>query len=420
MKINRLLLFLCATVCGLVSCGTGGSSSESKSDESASAVPVVRYEYGLPIDSFRVDTGRVRSGETLGGILHRSGATRQQIAGITRLPRSEFDVRSIREGKTYYIFYQTDTAGIEHPCYFVYVPSVTQASVLHLTDSLHVEHHEKPTIHRDRTAEVVIESSLWNAMAGNGLPVELALELSDIYAWTIDFFGLQKGDSIRVYYDELYVDTTRIGIGRIYAADFYHAHKWQEAYWFEEGNIHNYFDADGNSLRKAFLKAPLNYKRISSRFTYARKHPIYKIVRPHTGVDYAAPAGTPVVTIGDGVVTMRQYKGGGGNTIKIKHNSTYTTAYLHLSKFANGLQVGQHVKQGQVIGYVGSTGSSTGPHLDFRVWKNGTPIDPLKMVSPPAEPIPTQYKDTFARVVEQYQRALQPLSAVQQPTAADN
>lgn len=420
MKINRLLLFLCATVCGLVSCGTGGSSSESKSDESASAVPVVRYEYGLPIDSFRVDTGRVRSGETLGGILHRSGATRQQIAGITRLPRSEFDVRSIREGKTYYIFYQTDTAGMEHPCYFVYVPSVTQASVLHLTDSLHVEHHEKPTIHRDRTAEVVIESSLWNAMAGNGLPVELALELSDIYAWTIDFFGLQKGDSIRVYYDELYVDTTRIGIGRIYAADFYHAHKWQEAYWFEEGNIHNYFDADGNSLRKAFLKAPLNYKRISSRFTYARKHPIYKIVRPHTGVDYAAPAGTPVVTIGDGVVTMRQYKGGGGNTIKIKHNSTYTTAYLHLSKFANGLQVGQHVKQGQVIGYVGSTGSSTGPHLDFRVWKNGTPIDPLKMVSPPAEPIPSQYKDTFARVVEQYQRALQPLSAVQQPTAADN
>ena len=150
------------------------------------------------------------------------------------------------------------------------------------------------------------------------------------------------------------------------------------------------------------MKAPLNYKRISSKFTHARKHPIYKVVRPHTGVDYAAPMGTPVVSIGDGVVTMKQYKGGGGHTVKIKHNSTYTTAYLHLSKYAKGLAVGKHVKQGEVIGYVGSSGSSTGPHLDFRVWKNGSPIDPLKMVSPPAEPIPAQYKDTFATIVNTY------------------
>jgi murein DD-endopeptidase MepM/ murein hydrolase activator NlpD len=243
-------------------------------------------------------------------------------------------------------------------------------------------------------------------MAGNGLPTELALELSDIYAWTIDFFGLQKGDSIRVYYDEQYVDSVRIGIGRIYAADFYHGKRWQEAIWFDNGEIHNYFDAEGNSLRKAFLKAPLNYKRISSGFTYARKHPIYKVVRPHTGVDYAAPMGTPVVSIGDGVVTMKQYKGGGGHTVKIKHNSTYTTAYLHLSKYAKGLAVGKHVKQGEVIGYVGSSGSSTGPHLDFRVWKNGSPIDPLKMQSPPALPIPTQYKDTFATIVAGYKEKL--------------
>ena len=400
-------MLLAGAVC-LWACG----GSESGSDENVQddVAYEVRYAYDIPVDSFRIDTGYVRAGETLGGILNRVGASRRQVTGVSRLPRSEFDVRTIREGKTYYVFYQADTAGVERPCYFVYVPSIRDAAVLHLTDSIHVEHHVKPTIHRVRSAEAVIESSLWNAMAVNDLPVELALELSDIYAWTIDFFGLQKGDSIRVYYEELYVDTTRIGVGRIYAADFYHARRWQEAFWFEEGGIHNYFDAEGNSLRKAFLKAPLNYKRISSRFTYARKHPIYKIVRPHTGVDYAAPAGTPVVSIGDGVVTMRQYKGGGGNTVKIKHNSTYTTAYLHLSKFAGGLQVGQHVKQGQVIGYVGSTGSSTGPHLDFRVWKNGTPIDPLKMVSPPAEPIPAQYKDTFAQVVRSYREALQPIS----------
>lgn len=394
-------LFLPVCVLLLTACGT----SSSHTVEDSTAQPV-RYEYGIPIDSFRVDTGCVRAGETLGGLLNHAGATWKQIAGITQLPRTVFDARSIKQGKTYYVFYQADTTGVERLCHFVYVPSITQATVLHLADSLYVEHYEKPITHSRRTSEVVIESSLWNAMAGNGLPVELALELSDIYAWTIDFFGLQKGDSIRVYYDELYVDTTCIGIGRIYAVDFYHARKWQEAYWFEQGNIHNYFDADGNSLRKAFLKAPLNYKRISSRFTYARKHPIYKIVRPHTGVDYAAPAGTPVVTIGDGVVTMCQYKGGGGNTVKIKHNSTYTTAYLHLSKYAKGLKVGQHVQQGQVIGYVGSTGSSTGPHLDFRVWKNGTPIDPLKMVSPPAQPIPSQYRDTFNQVVADYREHL--------------
>lgn len=243
-------------------------------------------------------------------------------------------------------------------------------------------------------------------MVGNNLPVELALELSDIYAWTIDFFGLQQGDSIRVYYEEQYVDSTRIGIGQIYAADFYHARRWQGAYWFDASDygetaqpLRGYFDAAGNSLRKAFLKAPLNYKRISSHFTYARKHPVYKVVRPHTGVDYAAPMGTPVVSIGDGVVIEKGYKGSGGNTVKIRHNATYTTAYLHLSKYASDIAVGKAVQQGQVIGYVGSTGASTGPHLDFRVWKGGTPIDPLKMESPPVEPIPEAYKARFDSVV---------------------
>lgn len=397
MSRKTYLIAIAATLLGLAACSTTNKNNEQQAQE-----PVVRYEYGLPVDSFRIDTCKVKEGETLGGIMNRLGATRAQITGITLMPRSEFDVRTIRPGKTYYALYQTDTAGVEMLQYYIYLPSIREAVVLHLTDSMHVERYEKEVTHMNRAAEVVIESSLWNAMAGNGLPTELALELSDIYAWTIDFFGLQKGDSIRVYYDEQYVDTTRIGIGRIYAAQFYHARKWQEAYWFEEGKIGNYFDEEGHSLRKTFLKAPLNYKRISSGFTYARKHPIHKVVRPHTGVDYAAPMGTPVVSIGDGVVTMKEYKGGGGHTVKIKHNSTYTTAYLHLSKYAKGLAVGKHVKQGEVIGYVGSSGSSTGPHLDFRVWKNGSPIDPLKMQSPPAEPIPAQYKDTFATVVNTY------------------
>ena len=170
--------------------------------------------------------------------------------------------------------------------------------------------------------------------------------------------------------------------------------------------IHNYYDEQGNSLRKTFLKAPLNYKRISSHFSYARKHPVYHIVRPHTGVDYAAPAGTPVVALGDGVVTFRAYKGGGGNTIKIRHNSTYETAYLHLSKYAKGLKVGQYVKQGDVIGYVGSTGASTGPHLDFRVWKNGTPVNPLTLESPSTEPVPAELKQAYDSLAREYSRIL--------------
>lgn len=384
----------------LASCTTSPRTAQQEEQ------PPVRIEYGLPIDSFLIDTFVVRDGQTLGGILNQHGATRQQINALTLLSRDAFDVRTIRPGKTGLALYQTDTTGLARLHHLVYLPSIREAVVLHLGDSISVDRYLKPIEHRPRVAQAVIQSSLWNAMAANDLPTEIALELSDIYAWTIDFFGLQQGDSIRVYYDEQYVDSTRIGIGRIYAANFYHGRRWQEAFWFESGNIHNYFDAEGNSLRKAFLKAPLNYKRISSHFTYARKHPIYKVVRPHTGVDYAAPAGTPVVSIGDGVVTFKQYKGGGGHTVKIKHNSTYTTAYLHLSKYAKGLAVGQHVKQGQVIGYVGSSGASTGPHLDFRVWKNGSPIDPLKMQSPPAEPIPAQYKDTFSTVVASYQETL--------------
>ena len=397
MKERTYIIYIVLLVLGLCGCGQRTDGGHGDACESGDSV-LVRYEYGLAIDSFRVDTGYVREGETLGGILRKCGATREQLTHILSLDREQFDVRTIRAGKRYLACYQPDSVLL----YWIYQPDIKTAKVLHLTDSLHVEHHEKPVEIRARYAEATIESSLWNAMITNGLPADLALELSEIYAWTIDFFGLQKDDSIRVYYEEQYVDSTRIGIGHIYAAHFYHGRRWQDAYWFENEDIRGYFDGDGNSLRKAFLKAPLNYKRISSHFSYARKHPVLKIVRPHTGVDYAAPTGTPVVSIGDGVVIEKGYKGGGGHTVKIRHNSTYTSAYLHLSKYGKDLRVGSHVSQGQVIGYVGSSGTATGPHLDFRIWKNGCPIDPLKMESPPVEPVPAAYRTAFDSVVETY------------------
>ncbi len=383
--------------CGLMLCATACHRSAAET-ESVAPAPV-RYEYGLPVDSFRIDTAIVAEGQTLSGILASLGATPNQIAQVGTLTPGQLDVRQIRAGNTYLAFHDSTLR------YWIYLQDRRRAIRLELGDTIAIEHWEKPLEIRERVAEAVIESSLWNAMVSRDLPVELALELSEIYAWTIDFFALQQGDSIRVHYDEQYVDSTCVGIGRIYASHFYHAGRWQQAYWLNledttttEVLCQGYFDEDGKSLRKAFLKAPLNYKRISSHFTYARKHPVYKIVRPHTGVDYAAPQGTPVVTIGDGVVIQKGYKGQAGNMVKIKHNSTYTTAYLHLSRFAP-IKVGQHVSQGQLIGYVGSTGASTGPHLDFRVWKNGTPVDPLKLESPPVEPVPEEYKAQFDSIV---------------------
>ena len=245
-----------------------------------------------------------------------------------------------------------------------------------------------------------------------GVSPLLILDLSDIYAWTVDFFGLQKGDRFRVLYDEKVCDGETIGIDTVRYAVFSHNGRNLPMVMFNQGDGGNiWWDENGASMRKAFLKAPLKFSRISSGFSYARKHPVTKKVRPHTGVDYAAPTGTPVMTIGDGVVTSVKYEGAGGKTIRIKHNSVYSTAYLHLSKYAKGIKAGTRVRQGEVIGYVGSTGRSTGPHLDFRVWKNGTPINPLKMESPPAEPIRQSNKKAFDETHAKYKAQIDEIQA---------
>ena len=364
-------------------------------NEVEAATQEVRYEYGIAIDSFIVAEGHIKSGETLGKLFGKLGATTQQISDLNTLSRSDFDTREIRAGKPYLALYDQDST--LH--YFVYIQSAYESIVLDVSNGISVKKHQKEIIAMPQICDVVIETSLWNSLVDNGIDYNVALTLSEIYAWTIDFFDLRKGDRVKAYYDCLYVDSLPIGIGQIYAAGFIHRGDTLQAYRYENGDTHGYFNEQGESLRKAFLKAPLNYKRISSRFTYARKHPIFKTVRPHTGVDYAAPFGTPVVTIGDGTVIEKGYKGGGGNTVKIRHNGTYTTAYLHLSKYGN-IKVGQHVKQGEVIGYVGSTGNSTGPHLDFRVWKNGTPVDPLHLESPKSDPVPTNQMADFRTMVD--------------------
>ncbi len=397
-----LLLFLL----GFVSCGKLVSNRSAQ--EEAEAIKEIHYEYGIPVDSFRIETGTIQNGTTLGGLFNRLGAPATIIRELTLLDKKVFDPRDIRPGKQYMAFYglataQSDTLPVDTTlCYFVYEKSITESIVFDLRDSLHIDKQQKEITTIARESEATITSSLWNACIEGGANPQLALELSDIFAWTVDFFALQANDYFHAYYDEKRVDSTFVGIGRVYAAEYISGGDTLKAYYYENGDTRGYFDETGRNLRKTFLKAPLNYRRISSGFTYKRKHPIYKTVRPHTGVDYAAPMGTPVVALGDGVVTMKAYKGGGGNTVKIRHNSTYTTGYLHLSKYAKGLAVGKRVSQGEVIGYVGSTGASTGPHLDFRVWKNGTPINPLTMESPSADPIPQSLMEDFKAKISQY------------------
>ena len=271
--------------------------------------------------------------------------------------------------------------------FFVYEHTPVNYVLFSLSDSVYIICQEKEITLKGRERSGIITSSLWNTMLENDLDPMLAFELSEIYAWSIDFFGLQEGDGFKVFFDEQYVDTGYIGLGEIHGAVFNHAGNEFYAIPFVQDSVESYFDLDGQSLRKAFLKAPLRFSRISSRYSHSRLHPILKIRRPHLGVDYAAPVGTPVHAIGDGKIIQTGYTKGNGNWIKIRHNSTYTTAYIHLSRFGQGIRQGVNVNQGDIIGYVGSTGLSTGPHLDFRFYKNGSPVDPLKVEAPPVEPI---------------------------------
>lgn len=379
-------------------CKDKNANNNSSSENDSTSVNAVSHskiiKYGVDVTDLIESENTISPGYSLSNILSSSGANANSINNLNLIPDSILNPRKINAGNKYTIYNVNDSAHTLR--YFVYHKSKQDFVVLEfLEDTIIASIFSKPAISKKRVSGAVITSSLWNAISDSELDINLALKLSDIYAWSIDFFGLQKMDSFIVYYSELYIDNEPIGIDSIYSAIFYHANHPYYAIYFEKEDIKGYWDLEGNSLRKAFLKAPLSFSRISSHFTYARKHPIYKTVRPHTGVDYAAPAGTPVMSIGDGVVIAKGYKGGGGNTIKIRHNSVYTTAYLHLSKFASNIKEGTHVSQGQVIGYVGSTGSSTGPHLDFRVWKNGEPINPLKLESPPVEPIPDNLKAEF-------------------------
>lgn len=355
-----------------------------KENEVVKPAPVLLFN--LPVDSFTVVPGQVRKGQNLSDILVSKGISMSKIDEISKKSILTFDVRKMKVNNPYYFFMNKKNAS--KPDYFIYEINPVDYVVYDLSDSLRIYKEKKPIETLVKSASGVITSSLWNTLEAQALDYNLALTLSEIYAWSIDFYGLQKGDKFRVIYEENFVYGKSIGIGRIFAAQFVHNKEDFYAFRFTQNNEEAYFDDKGKSLKKAFLKAPLKFNRISSQFSNARFHPVLKIYRPHHGVDYAAPTGTPVMSIADGTVIGKGYQAaGGGNFVKIKHNAVYTTSYMHLSKFGEGISTGVRVRQGQIIGYVGSTGLSSGPHLDFRVFFNGSPINPLTVKSPPTEPI---------------------------------
>jgi len=390
LKIFSILLILTILYQG---CNTPTQKKEEKkSTPTTQKKPIPEPKlYGIPIKHFLIKQAIIKRNQTLSDILLKHGVTPLMIDSLVKVTDTLFNLKHIKAGNKYTVFLSQDTI----PDLYAFVYEINPVSYYRVifADSLQVSINKKKVHNITKKAGGIITSSLWNCIVDNNLSPELALQMSEIYAWSIDFFGLQKGDAFTLIYDELATDSQSVETGRIHAAIFMHDSVPYYAFFFD--TLNNYFDERGNSLRKTFLKAPLRFSRISSRFSNARFHPILKIYRPHHGVDYAAPKGTPVHALGDGKIIKMGYDRGGGNFIKIKHNSVYTTSYMHLWKFAKGIHTGKQVKQGELIGYVGMTGLATGPHLDFRVYRNGKAIDPLKLKSPPAEPVPDSLKNSF-------------------------
>ena len=408
--MNKLKIGILGIAIGLLaSCNNHGNNKKDDIQIDTTSIlvkkPEIEKSFGIVKDSFNIIEDVVKPNQTLSVILGKHNVKYRDIDELVRNSKETFDVRRIKSGNHFYIFQTKDS--IPKTRYFVYQINKVEYVRYTFADSVLVD-REKLEVRIDTVRkEGVIESSLWMSMKNAGIDPNLALELSDVYAWTIDFYGLQKGDRFIAIYEKKYIDTNYIGLGKIIACRFDNNGHSFYGYRFKQDSIEDLFDEEGGSLRRAFLKAPLKFKRISSRFSNNRLHPVLKIRRPHHGVDYAAATGTPIHSIGDGRVIFIGRKGGYGRRVEIKHNGVYTTGYAHMSRFAKGLKKGDFVKQGQTIGYVGMSGTATGPHLDFRVYKNGHPIDPLKMKSPPALPIKKEYLDAYKKVMDKYKAELE-------------
>ncbi len=364
--------------------------------------------YGISIESMTVIEDKVKRNQNISEILSAYNVSSQTIFDLANKSKEVFDVRKIAANKKYTLICEQDSLKTARA--LVYEHNPIEYVIFNLKDSVFVEKKARDVEMVEKTAAGVIESNLSVTMQELGLSAALTDQFVDVFGWQLDFFGLQKGDRFKVIYEDKMVEGTSVGIGNIKAIYFQHYGNDYYAFNFDQGSGIDYFDEEGNSLRKALLKYPLEFTRISSRYSGSRYHPVQKRYKAHRGTDFAAPRGTPIRSVGDGIIVEAQFKKYNGNYVKVKHNSTYTTQYLHMSKIASGIKPGTKVKQGQTIGYVGSTGLATGNHLCYRFWKNGVQVDALKVDLPPSEPIVDANKVSFFHQRDQLMEQLDAIS----------
>ncbi len=404
---RTILLLTLLAMTTLASCDAwSGNSHSGQNPDSAMAVsetdslqlPAIEPTLNIfGIDErLEVTTHTVRRNESLSTILRKHGLSPHDIHELSRASYGVFDVRRVRAGQPLHIYFSPDSMQSESIAYVVYEENASDFIRFNLLDSISVERDSKPVEILTRLAGGIINSSLYQALRDMNVDPQLTNRLADVFAWQVDFYRIQPGDHFKVYFEERLIDGNIVEIGRIKAAVFTHRNQEYYAFHYMQNGRNEYFDEHGNSLRRQFMAAPLDYSRISSRFTNRRYHPVLKRNMPHHGTDYAAPMGTPVRAVGDGTITAARYDRNNGNYIRIRHNSVYETGYLHMSRFASGMQPGAQVEQGQIIGYVGQTGLATGPHLCFRFWQHGRPVDPRNIDLPPADPIQDAHRASFS------------------------
>ena len=379
----------------LVSCAPGTSDGEKESSPPESFEP--KIQYNMVVNDLCAEQGIVQKNQQFVDLLQGRPVSPKAIRRLNTLSKKEFDFRTIRAGNRYTTFVHEYSDSV-HAVVLEHDP--VRYTIFYFSDSLRIERCENPVVVSQKSASGVIESNLSETIEKLGVSNALTNRFVDIFAWQVDFYHLLKGDHFKILYEELSVNDKPYGIGKILGISFTHNNKKRITVPFDQGKGVDYFDSDGNSLRKALLKYPIEFTRISSRYTLNRFHPVLKISRAHLGTDLAAPAGTPIRSVGDGVVVEAGYKGGNGNYVTIRHNSTYTTGYLHMSRIGSGIRRGVNVRQGEVIGYVGSTGWATGPHLCYRFWKNGTQVDALRVELPAAEPVRTDMRGLYSATMD--------------------
>lgn len=363
-------------------------------------IPVViepEYRFGIEVSDFEILEGKIKRNQTFADLLLPYNVSRQDVYAVDRQSKKVFSVRNFVPGRKYSIIYTNDS--IKKAAYFVYEPTPLDYVVYQLKDSIVISMGEREVEIVERTMAGRIEISLDHAIRQEGGSAALVSAMADLFGWQIDPRTLRKGDWFKIIYEDKRVNGESIGIGSIIGAEFNHLKNSYMSYAHDDGSGLNFYDEDGESMQKAFLRYPVEYSRISSRYNPNRMHPVKGRPMPHLGTDFAAGRGTPIKAAGDGVIVKKGFTKPNGNYIKIKHNGTYTTGYLHMSKFAR-LKQGDRVKKGQIIGYVGKTGWATGYHLCFRFWKRGNQVDFLREKLPSQKPLGQEAMLKFEAVVQ--------------------